>query len=237
MKRPSVILTMFALIMVAAPLRAQDPARTLQISSEVLDSIQAIPARGIPAALLADAQGIAIIPGVIKAGFILGGRGGHGLVLSRAADGSWGGPAFITIGGASLGLQAGVQSTDVILVFKTRKSLERVVRGKGTLTLGADAAIAAGPIGRQAAAGTDGMLRAEIYSYSRSRGLFAGVSFDGAALVYDYEANQTFAQNQTPPMLALVEKLKSQIVLASNLKGAPPVQVITPALPPPLPPR
>jgi len=238
MKRMMVlVLVMLASNFVAAPLRAQDPARTLQVSSDVLDTIQAIPARGIPAALLADAQGIAIIPGVIKAGFILGGRGGHGVVLSRAGDGSWGAPAFITIGGASLGLQAGVQSTDVILVFKTRKSLDRVVQGKGKLTLGADAAIAAGPIGRQAAAGTDGMLKAEIYSYSRSRGLFAGVSFDGAAIVYDYDANQTFAQNQTPPMVALVEKLKSQIALASNPKGVPPGPILTPAPPPPLPPR
>jgi lipid-binding SYLF domain-containing protein len=220
-----------------APVAAQSPARTLQISSEVLDSIQSIPARGIPAALLADAQGIAIIPGVIKAGFILGGRGGHGVVFSRQADGTWGGPAFITIGGASLGLQAGVQSTDVILVFKTRKSLERVVQGKGKLTLGADAAIAAGPIGRQAAAGTDGMLRAEIYSYSRSRGLFAGVSFDGAAIVYDYDANQEFARIQSPSIVAQVEKLRSQIAAASDLKAAPPpVQILTPA-PPPAPPR
>src|SRR5258705_6633219 len=111
MNRPfALLLAGIATIVGSAPLRAQAPARTLQVSSEVLESIQAIPARGIPAALLADAQGIAIIPGVIKAGFILGGRGGHGVVFSRNADGTWGAPAFITIGGASLGLQAGVQS-------------------------------------------------------------------------------------------------------------------------------
>ena len=179
------------------------------------------------------AQGIAIIPGVLKAGFVIGGKAGHGVVFSRTADGTWGGPAFVTIGGASLGLQAGVQSTDVVLVFKTRRSLERVVQGKGKLTLGADVAIAAGPIGREAAAGTDIRLRAEIFSYSRSRGLFAGVSFDGAAIVYDYDANQAFAQNQSPPIIALVEKLRAQIIAASDPKSIAPVQMLPPALPPP----
>ena len=236
MKRTIVsVLALVALVATQSPIRAQSPQRTLQVASEVLESIQSIPARSIPCALLADAQGIAIIPGVIKAGFIVGGRGGHGVVFSRNPDGTWGMPAFIGIGGASLGLQAGVQSTDVILVFKTRKSLERVVNGKGKLTLGADAAIAAGPIGRQAAAGTDGMLRAEIFSYSRSRGLFAGVSFDGAAIVYDHDANQAFMANQTPPMLAWVDKLRTQIAQASDPKGAPavqPIQLLPPAPPP-----
>ena len=228
------MLSLFGVIAVGiAPLRAQSMTRTLDASSEVLTSIQAIPARSIPAALLADAQGIAIIPGVLKAGFVIGGKAGHGVVFSRTADGTWGGPAFVTIGGASLGLQAGVQSTDVVLVFKTRRSLERVVQGKGKLTLGADVAIAAGPIGREAAAGTDVRLRAEIFSYSRSRGLFAGVSFDGAAIVYDYDANQAFAQNQSPPIIALVEKLRAQIIAASDPKSIAPVQMLPPALPPP----
>jgi lipid-binding SYLF domain-containing protein len=238
MKRTFVTTVVLAALFVAQSptyAYAQSPQHTLQVSSEVLESIQSIPARSIPAALLADAQGIAIIPGVIKAGFIVGGRGGHGVIFSRNPDGTWGMPAFIGIGGASLGLQAGVQSTDVILVFKTRKSLERVVNGKGKVTLGADAAIAAGPIGRQAAAGTDGMLRAEIFSYSRSRGLFAGVSFDGAAIVYDHDANQAFMSNQTPPMLAWVDKLRNQIAQASDPKGPPPIQLLPPAPPPILP--
>src|SRR5262245_56897504 len=129
---------------------AQSPVRIIQTAADVLQEIQAIPARGIPTHLLADAQGIAIIPDVLKAGFIVGGRGGHGLVFSRNPDGTWSEPAFITIGGASVGFQAGVQSTDVVLVFKNRKSLERVLQGKNKLTLGADVGIAAGPVGRQA---------------------------------------------------------------------------------------
>ncbi len=212
------------------PVLAQHPVdRTLQSASEVLESVQSIPLRCIPPKLLADAQGIAIFPGVIKAGLVVGGRAGHGVVFSRNPDGSWGGPAFVGIGGASVGLQAGVQSTDVVLVFKTHKSLERVVRGKGKLTLGADAAVAAGPVGREALAGTDARLRAEVYSYSRSRGLFAGVSFDGAAIVYDSEANAAY-QAARPETVALAERLRSQVTAASGPASPPPPP------PPPAPP-
>jgi lipid-binding SYLF domain-containing protein len=190
--------------------------RTLQSASDVFEAIQSIPLRCIPPKLLAEAQGVAIIPGVVKAGLIIGGRLGHGVVFSRNQDGSWGGPAFVTIGGASLGLQAGVQSTDVVLVFKTHKSLEQVLRGKGKVTLGADAAVAAGPVGREASAGTDGRLMAEVYSYSRSRGLFAGVSFDGAVISYDPDANQAF-QSANPGTIALADKLRAQVAVASGV--------------------
>src|SRR5580704_8718932 len=199
----AVILTAFS----GGPVRAQhNPAGTIRASSDVLQSIQSIPLKSIPPALLADAQGIAIIPNVVKGGFVIGGRYGHGLVLSRNPDNSWSGPAFVTLGGASIGFQAGIQSTDVILVFKTRTSLERVLRGKGKITLGADVAVAAGPVGRQAEAGTDGRLTAEIYSYSRSRGLFAGVSLEGAAIVYDAEANHVYARNLRPDVFAAAEQ-------------------------------
>ncbi|HEX4592541.1 MAG TPA: lipid-binding SYLF domain-containing protein [Gemmataceae bacterium] len=210
------------------------PARTIRASSDVLETIQSIPEKSIPPALLADAQGIAIIPNVIKGGFVVGGRVGHGLVLSRNADGSWGGPAFVAIGGASIGLQAGVQSTDVILVFKSRTSLERVLRGKGKLTLGADVAVAAGPVGRQAEAGTDGMLKAEIYSYSRSRGLFAGVSLEGAAILYDGEANQEYAQNPRPEVIAAAERLKGQVATGGRMPAPAPPAILLPPAPPPV---
>ena len=182
----------------------------IRTSSDVLETIQSIPLKCIPPTLLANAQGIAIIPNVVKGGFVIGGRLGHGLVLSRNPDGSWGGPAFVTLGGASVGFQAGIQSSDVILVFKTRASLERVLRGKGKITLGADVAVAAGPVGRQAEAATDGRLTAEIYSYSRSRGLFAGVSLEGAAIVYDSEANRVYARNLRPDVFAAAEQLKAK---------------------------
>jgi lipid-binding SYLF domain-containing protein len=215
-----------------------NPATTIRLSSEVLDAIQAISLKCIPPALLADAQGIAVIPNVVKGGFVIGGRFGHGLVLSRNPDGSWDGPAFVTLGGASIGFQAGIQSSDVILVFKTRTSLERVLRGKGKITLGADVAVAAGPVGRQAEAGTDGRLTAEIYSYSRSRGLFAGVSLEGAAIVYDAEANHVYARNLRPDVFAAAEQLKGQVANGGRLPpppGPPPGALILPPanVPPP----
>src|SRR5512143_66612 len=157
---------------------------------EVLDQTVSIPETGIPPALLQNADGIAIIPGVIKAGFILGGRYGKGILVVRQEDGSWSNPVFITVAGGSVGWQIGVESIDIILVFKSSRSIEGIMKGK--FTLGADASVAAGPVGRQASASTDIMLKAEIYSYSRSRGLFAGLAVDGAGIQINHDANEAF---------------------------------------------
>jgi lipid-binding SYLF domain-containing protein len=127
---------------------------------------------------------------VIKVGFVVGGRHGRGVLLIREKRTGWSNPVFVSITGGSVGWQIGAQSTDVILVFKSMKSIDGIMKGK--FTLGADAAIAAGPVGRRAEAATDVQLKAEIYSYSRSRGLFAGVSVEGAALQIDDEANADF---------------------------------------------
>jgi lipid-binding SYLF domain-containing protein len=163
----------------------------------VLDEIMMAPDQAIPSRLMDDAEAIAVIPGVVKAGFILGGRSGRGLISVRSADGTWSNPSFIRLTGGSIGFQAGVQSTDVVLVFRSRRGVESIVNGK--FTLGADAAVAAGPVGRTAQASTDGQLRAEIYSYSRSRGLFAGVALDGAVIAIDHRANQAvYGRNTTP---------------------------------------
>jgi len=181
--RYSLIAVCLALFLsTAAPAQSREEA-TLQQAAAVLNEIMAVKAMRIPESLLADAHGIAIIPGVVKGGFVIGGRYGRGVVLVRDDSGAWHPPAFVALTGGSVGFQAGVQATDVILVFKTRKSIEGLMQGK--FTLGADAAVAAGPVGRQASAATDAKLKAEIYSYSRSRGLFAGVSFDGSVLQID----------------------------------------------------
>lgn len=161
-----------------------------QRAETVLKEIMAIPNASIPAGLLASAEAVAIIPNVIKVGFVLGGRHGRGVVLVKQADGSWSLPQFVVITGGSLGWQIGAQSTDVILVFRTPQSVQGLLRGK--FTIGADAAVAAGPVGRQAQAATDLELRAEILSYSRSRGLFAGVSLDGSSLRMDYKAQEEY---------------------------------------------
>jgi len=170
-----------ALLIVAVPsgaIRAQSVEEgTVEAASEVLREITAIPAKAIPAALLADAHGVVIIPGMVKGGFIVGARHGKGVIVARNAAGEWLAPVFITVNGGSVGLQAGLEATDVIAVFRNRQGVDRLMRGK--LTIGADAAVAAGPIGRDASAATNAQLKAEILSYSRSRGLFAGVAIDG----------------------------------------------------------
>lgn len=157
---------------------------------QVLNEIMSIPEGGIPDSLLRDAQGIAIFPGMLKASFILGARYGEGVLSVRAPDRSWSNPVFYRLMGGSIGWQIGAQSTDIILIFRTIRSMDAVTGGK--FTLGVDASVAAGPVGRHAEAGTDVLLRAEILSYSRSRGLFAGLSLEGAAIQVDYGSTSNF---------------------------------------------
>jgi len=165
-------------------------------ASRVLGEILRIPDDSIPSNLLQDAQAIAVIPNVVKASFVVGGRRGRGLIAIRGADGTWSHPSFITLTGGSFGFQAGVQSADVILVFRSKRGVDSIVNGK--FTLGADASVAAGPVGRSAQASTDEQLKAEIYSYSRARGLFAGVSLDGTRLGIDNKSNQeTYGKGNT----------------------------------------
>ncbi|MBI3024863.1 MAG: lipid-binding SYLF domain-containing protein [Candidatus Tectomicrobia bacterium] len=157
-----------------------EDADALRLAATLIREITAIPEKGMPPALLRNAHGIAIIPGVIKVGLVLGGRYGKGVLLVRNPAGGWEEPKEITLTGGSLGWQVGVQSTDVILVFKSAKSVEGFASGK--ITLGADASVAAGPVGRHAEAATDVQLKSEVYSYSRNRGLFVGVSLEGSGL-------------------------------------------------------
>jgi lipid-binding SYLF domain-containing protein len=163
----------------------------------VVRQIQSIPEAAIPDRLLDEAKGIVVIPDTIKAGFMLGGRRGIGLMSVKGADGTWSNPVFVKLAGASFGLQAGIQSADVILVFRSERGLDSVVNGK--VTLGADAGVAAGPVGRNASAATDGELKAEIWSWSRARGLFAGVALDGAVLSIDSGANRSAYGSGTTP--------------------------------------
>jgi lipid-binding SYLF domain-containing protein len=163
----------------------------------VLREIMQAPDKRVPSDLLNNAYAIAVIPDVIKAGFVIGGRHGVGMVSIKNNDGTWSNPSYVSMTGGSIGFQAGVQSTDVILVFRTQRGVDSIVHGK--FTLGADASVAAGPVGRDAHAATDAQLKAEIYSYSRSRGLFAGVALDGSVLAIDNGANQAvYGEGVTP---------------------------------------
>jgi len=164
--------------------------RRVADAADVLDQLLRIPEKNIPPALLSRAYAVAVIPNVVKVGFGIGARRGRGIIVVRQDDSSWSNPAFITMTGGSVGWQVGAQSTDVILVFKTRKGVENIANGK--LTLGADASVAAGPVGRHTSVATDIQFQAEVVSYSRSRGLFAGVAFEGAGVTMDRKANASF---------------------------------------------
>ena len=168
--------------------QADESARA-EKAGAVLAEIMAAPDQDIPEALLKRAVGIAVIPHVVKGAFGIGGRYGKGVVAQRNADGGWGTPLFIEIGGGSFGLQLGVEATDMIMVFTNSEGIKPLL--KGNLKLGADASATAGPVGRKAEVGTDILLKSAIYSYSRSKGLFAGVALDGAVLQLDDDANQS----------------------------------------------
>jgi lipid-binding SYLF domain-containing protein len=165
----------------------------------VLTQIQQIPESGIPDKLLDEARGIVVVPDSLKIGLVLGGRRGHGLLSVKNPDGTWSNPSFVKLTGGSIGFQAGVQSADIVLVFRSDRGLDSIVNGK--VTLGADAGVAAGPVGRNASTATDGQLKAEIWSWSRARGLFAGIALDGAVLSIDDAANEAVYGNDTTPRM------------------------------------
>jgi lipid-binding SYLF domain-containing protein len=180
------------LLAVAFALPASADSRTdqrLQQSQRVFESFVDLTEQSIPTWLLDRAYGVVVVPSVVKVALTIGGRGGKGVMAVRNPDGSWSLPAFVTLGGVNVGFQVGVQSTDVVLVLMSRQSVEGIAGGK--FTLGADASVAAGPLGRAAAATTDATLSAQVLSYSRNSGLFAGVALDGSVIAIDRSANES----------------------------------------------
>lgn len=144
----------------------------------------------IPHELLQMSEGIIIVPRMINAGFVLSGKRGKGIALIKKKDGTWSDPVFITITGGGIGFQAGIQSVDLVLIFRHQSTLEEI--GNGTFTLGGDVSATAGPVGRSASANTDFNFEAEVYSYSKSKGLFAGISLNGSAIEVDEKSNTVF---------------------------------------------
>ncbi|MFZ0498768.1 MAG: lipid-binding SYLF domain-containing protein [Steroidobacteraceae bacterium] len=171
---------------VAAHAQALEEGRLL-LATQVLNDVRDARDQGIPDRLLERAYGIAVIPDYTKVAFFLGGSRGHGALVVRDSTGHFTGPVFVTLTGGSFGFQWGVQKTDLVLVFTSRKGIEGITGGK--LTLGGDVSVAAGPVGRQASAATDQAFNAGVYSYSQTRGIFAGVSLAGAALTIDDTSN------------------------------------------------
>lgn len=167
--------------------RTQDAARHAGKAAETFTEIMNVREKAIPQDLLDTAEAIAVFPGVIKAAFLIGGRGGQG-VISRRTKGGWSAPAFFNLGGGSFGPQIGAQSTDYILLIMNQEGLNGLLRDK--FELGGEASIAAGPVGREAAASTNPRLDAGILSYSRSKGAFVGAALKGAVISPDNDLNE-----------------------------------------------
>jgi lipid-binding SYLF domain-containing protein len=180
----------------AAPMYgAETSANRLQTSNDVLGEIMGAPDKGIPQELLEKSHCIVIVPGLKKGAFIFGGKYGRGYILCRQSSGKgWSAPAGVTVEGGSFGFQIGGEETDAVMLVMTQRGAEKLLSSK--FTLGADASVAAGPVGRTSSADTDLKLHAEILTYSRSRGVFAGISLNGATLRPDKESNNELYRNK-----------------------------------------
>jgi lipid-binding SYLF domain-containing protein len=177
---------------ISSTLGAQnDEARRVTDALTVLSEIMNAGDQSVPRSIMQKAEAVAVFPSLIKGGLIVGGQRGRGILSAKdPKTGAWSSPAFLTITGGSLGAQIGAQAVDLILVVQNRRGLEQLVGNQ--FKIGADASVAAGPVGRDASASTDIQMRAQILSYSRTRGLFAGVTLNGSTIRQDRDANDRF---------------------------------------------
>ncbi len=175
-------------------------ANRVKSASTILEEIQTAPDTGIPDEVMGSAQCVAVIPSMLKAGFVFGARYGRGVASCRTAKG-WSDPAFFTIQGGSFGLQIGGQAVDLIMLIMNNRGMENLLNSK--FKLGADASVAAGPVGRHAAADTDWKMRAQVLSYSRARGVFAGLELNGAVIKQDRESTREFYGHMQPTRTTL----------------------------------
>lgn len=198
--------TLVLTILVATSVRAADQAiERIHEATKVIDEVMATPEKAIPSDLMNKAHCVAIVPGVKKAGFGIGGKYGKGLLSCRGQGGKgWTAPSTVRVEGGSFGLQIGGSSTDYVMLVMNERGKEKLLGSK--FTLGGDASVAGGPVGRSALAQTDAQMSAEILSYSRSRGAFAGVSLDGATLRQDADDNKKIYGRDVTPQEILQEK-------------------------------
>ena len=202
------LIVLIVSLLVGSTVSAASPETIISLSIAALQERAVEPDASAMVSLLREARGVAIFPSVVKAGIFLGGKYGEGLVLQRdQATGRWYGPSFVTMKGVSYGLQFGVQSTALVLVINNDEGMERF-RGSQEFTLGGDIGIAAGPLGRQAGASTDVQLKSAIYSYSMSKGLFAGFSLEGAIIETDHDANRAYWGRALSPESILESEAK-----------------------------
>jgi lipid-binding SYLF domain-containing protein len=232
MKKVMFLLAMFGLGTLSwAGSAREDATERLENAGNVLHEIMAMPDKGIPEEVLEHAKCIAVVPHMVKGGFIFGGKGGKGVATCRTANG-WSAPAFITISGGSWGLQIGVEAVDVVLIIQNDKGMQKLL--SSNFQIGADASAAAGPVGRHAEAGTDWKMDTEILTYSRAKGAFAGLTLEGASLRQDDDSRHAiYGRNVTTraillgkaappaaakPFLAEVREAKAQAVSAEKDK-------------------
>jgi len=219
LKLLSVPALMSVMLILVSATELSKEAERLQNATKVITTF-ANSDESIPQELLKQSEGLVIIPKMINAGLGIGGKRGKGVAVVKLPDGSWSNPVFITLTGGSFGFQIGVQSVDLVLVFKHKGVLTKVKNGD--FTIGGDISAAAGPVGRSSTASTDHTLEAEVYSYSRSRGLFAGISINGSNLAIDKSAIANFyGANTTSQQIFETGKSSSAPVveLKSALKG------------------
>ncbi len=179
------------------------PEEIIQNSRAILEEMMDVPEEAIPKEVFKDAYAVAIIPNVMKVGFIFGGRFGQGVLTVKLKDDKWSYPVFIRLSGGSIGYQIGAQTSDIILVFKHKKSVDGIVNSK--LTLGANVNVVAGPIGGGRGKSTDIMQKADILTYTRSRGFFAGVTLEGAVLEVDLKLNAKYYKRDLPVKIILTK--------------------------------
>jgi lipid-binding SYLF domain-containing protein len=208
---------MILMTRMAAAQSASEEAARIKEAGVVLQEITAAPDKGVPKSVLDKAEAIAIFPGVLKAGLLIGGHRGHGVISVRDRKAhTWSAPGFLTLTGGSIGAQIGAQATDLVLIVMNQRGVNNLIANE--FKIGGDASVAAGPVGRDAEASTDIQMRAEILSYSRARGLFAGVTLKGSAIKEDEDANQRFYGKPLRNRQILFEPMKSAPAPVSELQ-------------------
>jgi lipid-binding SYLF domain-containing protein len=189
--RPLTAALAVILFLTTSSIAQSDESKRISEAITVLTEIMGADDQSVPRSIMQKAEGIAVFPSLLKGGFIVGGQRGRGILSARdPKTGAWSSPAFLTITGGSFGAQIGGQAVDLVLVVQNRRGLEQLVSNQ--FKIGAGASVAAGPVGRDANAATDIQMRAQILSYSRTRGLFAGVTLDGSTIRQDRDANDRF---------------------------------------------
>lgn len=177
----------------------------VQAAGDVLNDIQAAPDTGIPTEILSKAECVAVVPSMLKGGFIFGAKYGRGIASCRTPKG-WSAPAFFTIGGGSFGFQIGGQAVDLVMLIMNQNGMQHLLSSQ--FALGADASVAAGPVGRHAEGNTDWKMRAEVLTYSRTRGIFAGVTLNGAVVKQDKDSTRDFYGHMVTPKAALTGEIE-----------------------------